>query len=279
MKRLSVQATLLGALALGCGSEITAPNLPAKPAAPAVTLGCAVQLRAHARRQALLLGRQPVGPTRRFVVASRLVPGAVAGGHSFIAISSSVSTACALEKYGAVWCWGDDPTQPGVPSESAQSADRNSTPAPARDDCRRPQIGVWSRLRRLCVLLGRKRPRAARRGRHAATRESNACARRHEVHDDQHGVLEYLRSVDGEPHLLLGRQHVRRIGNGRHAHGDGPKASRPDRRRFVPFRSGRSTRVASRLPEPRCAGARTFRGNSATGLRRVGSRQRHRLPG
>ena len=114
MKRRPVQATLLGALALGCGSDITAPNLPAKPAAPAVTLGslfsCALTLDA----KPYCWGDNLSGQLGDSSFASRLVPGAVAGGHSFIAISSSVSTACALEQNGAVWCWGDDPTQPGV---------------------------------------------------------------------------------------------------------------------------------------------------------------------
>ena len=114
MKRRPLQTTLIAALALGCGSDITAPNLPAKPAAPAVALGslfsCALTLDA----KPYCWGDNLSGQLGDSSFASRLAPGAVAGGHSFIAISSSVSTTCALEQNGAVWCWGDDPTQPGV---------------------------------------------------------------------------------------------------------------------------------------------------------------------
>ena len=47
------------------------------------------------------------------------------------------------------------------------------------------------------------------------------------VERDEYEVDLYdLRTVDGEPYLLLGRQHLWRTGNGRHASGDGSKTSR-----------------------------------------------------
>jgi len=50
VNRRLVQTIILGAATLGCGSDITAPNLPAKPAAPTVALGslfsCALTLNA-----------------------------------------------------------------------------------------------------------------------------------------------------------------------------------------------------------------------------------------
>jgi alpha-tubulin suppressor-like RCC1 family protein len=46
---------------------------------------------------------------------SKLVPSTAASGRAFVTIAAGVHTACALDHDGAAWCWGDDPTQPGVP--------------------------------------------------------------------------------------------------------------------------------------------------------------------
>jgi alpha-tubulin suppressor-like RCC1 family protein len=104
-------------LALGCDSDITTPSVSSKPT-PIVSLALGSQFSC-----ALTLDAKPycwgdnlLGQLGDSSFASKLVPTRVALSvdRTFIAISGGVSTACALEKTGVVWCWGDDPTQPGV---------------------------------------------------------------------------------------------------------------------------------------------------------------------
>ena len=46
-------------------------------------------------------------------------------GSQYIALSAGSSSACALDREGRAWCWGDDPTQPGE-SFSFRTLDRMS---------------------------------------------------------------------------------------------------------------------------------------------------------
>ena len=103
------------ALALGCSSDAASPSLSAKPLAEtALTVGSAFSCAVTTDATPYCWGRNLSGELGDSTIASRLVPGVVGGGHSFVAISASLATACALERSGTVWCWGDDPTQPGV---------------------------------------------------------------------------------------------------------------------------------------------------------------------
>ena len=117
MDRRVVWACMLVATAVGCASDITAPTVPANPTAPvALTLGSSFSCALTLDAKPYCWGDNLSGQLGDATYAPKLVPTAVAieGGHSFVAISSGLSTVCALEKTGVVSCWGDDPTQPGV---------------------------------------------------------------------------------------------------------------------------------------------------------------------
>jgi alpha-tubulin suppressor-like RCC1 family protein len=99
---------------LGCGSDVSSPTLSARPSATsALTLGSLFSCALTVDAKPFCWGGNLSGQLGDSSFVSKLVPGPVIGGHSFVAISGSVGTACALERSGAVWWWGDDPTQPG----------------------------------------------------------------------------------------------------------------------------------------------------------------------
>ena len=108
-------AVVVGALA--CGSDSVAPSFPSTPAVDhRAGDGPAVLLRPHDRRQVLLLGGQPARAARRLDLhpRARTDPD---GRRTSVRRDRGRRTrpSCAFDRHGTAWCWGDDPTQPGVP--------------------------------------------------------------------------------------------------------------------------------------------------------------------
>jgi alpha-tubulin suppressor-like RCC1 family protein len=51
-------------------------------------------------------------------LVQRLEPTAVAGGTTFAALAAGERTVCALDAAGHVYCWGEDPANPGFPARN-----------------------------------------------------------------------------------------------------------------------------------------------------------------
>jgi alpha-tubulin suppressor-like RCC1 family protein len=72
-------------------------------------------------------GNGEVGDSAR---ANQLAPTVIAGRHDFAAIAAGNLTVCGLDRSGTPWCWGEDPTQPGVASALALVPVRIYVPVP-----------------------------------------------------------------------------------------------------------------------------------------------------
>ncbi|MFI5228836.1 MAG: RCC1 domain-containing protein [Gemmatimonadales bacterium] len=109
--------TLLTAgLAAGCGADrIAAPKLPDAPlAASSVATGFGFTCALTAAGKPYCWGANGDGEIGDSTFVPHLVPSAALTTQTFVAIYAGNTTACALDHSGTAWCWGDDPSQPGV---------------------------------------------------------------------------------------------------------------------------------------------------------------------
>src|ERR1041385_212156 len=125
---ISVAASALWAV-VSCGSDSTGPSFPAEPpAATAIAAGqrCGWVLTTDGK--SYCWGDNLSGELGDSSFTPTLTPTPTVGSHQFVAIAASYLTTCGLDRSGTAWCWGDDPTQPGVPVSFAIAPVRVSSP-------------------------------------------------------------------------------------------------------------------------------------------------------
>ena len=108
---------VLGTLAVvACGSsEIVSPHLATDPtAATALATGARFSCALTIAGKAYCWGDGLAGEIGDSTYTPKIIPTAISGAHTYVAIGAADETACALDRAGVAWCWGEDPTQPDV---------------------------------------------------------------------------------------------------------------------------------------------------------------------
>ena len=186
-----------------------------KPAPRWPSRRSAIQLRIHLEAKAYA-GATTLGQLDDSSFVSKLIPTAVAGG-TFVhcTLERRRRPTCGLERSGTVWCWGEDPAQPGIRLTFRNEPIAIPSDRPMR---RSPSDEIAARsTRRRRVLLGRERARSAWRWRHAAARVPTRVSGDTRFTSISAGFWSTCGLTTDRTDPMLGRQHVRRARNRRAA--------------------------------------------------------------
>ncbi|HXT18481.1 MAG TPA: hypothetical protein VN706_22830 [Gemmatimonadaceae bacterium] len=132
-KLLPVALLAVAALLSACGSDSTAPGGfrgVTPTTATSLAVGSSFVCVVTATAVPFCWGNDAQGQLGDSSTTNKSIPSPLAGGHSFVAISAGSLTACGLNQNGAVWCWGEDPNQPGVTGAIVTTPSRVAVPVP-----------------------------------------------------------------------------------------------------------------------------------------------------